>query len=190
MAKLPGKKSFLDYFKINDEDEDEFEDDLFDDDEDDFEEEKSFSNKNSSATNRFNNLSNSNISNNITSRATSEKSRPVKTQTNRVVPMGTQKSARSNSEVYVIRPREFDDAQSVADSLKAGRAIVINMEGVELAPAQRIIDFIGGSCYALNGSIQAISGNIFIAAPNNVEVTGDLREEILSDSLPPQLGRF
>ena len=93
--------------------------------------------------------------------------------------------------MYVIRPQEISEAQTVADCLKQGKTIVVNMEGVELAPAQRIIDFIGGACYAIDGTLQAISANIFIAAPNTIEVSGDLREEILNEStVSPQLGRF
>ncbi|MDE6024419.1 MAG: cell division protein SepF [Lachnospiraceae bacterium] len=100
-------------------------------------------------------------------------------------------SYRGRSEVYVIKPQEINEAQTVTDFLRNGKTIVINMEGVELAPAQRIIDFIGGACYALNGTLQAISANIFIAAPDNIEVTGDLREEILNEStVSPQLGRY
>lgn len=98
---------------------------------------------------------------------------------------------RGRSEVYVIKPQEISESQTVADFLKSGKTIVINMEGLELAPAQRIIDFIGGACYALNGSLQAISANIFIAAPDSIEVSGDLREEILNEStISPQLGQF
>ena len=98
---------------------------------------------------------------------------------------------KPSSEVYVIKPQEFDDAQTVSDFLKAGKTIVINMEGVQLDPAQRIIDFIGGACYGLGGDLRAISSNIFIAAPHNIEVSGDLRDEILNDStLSPQLGTF
>ena len=85
-----------------------------------------------------------------------------------------------SSEVYVIKPQEFDDAQTVTDLLKGGKTIVINMEGVEIDPAQRIIDFIGGACYGINGELKAISSNIFIAVPNSMEVSGDLREEILT----------
>lgn len=98
---------------------------------------------------------------------------------------------RGRSEVYVIKPQEISESQTVADFLKNGKTIVINMEGLELAPAQRIIDFIGGACYALNGSLQAISANIFIAAPDSIEVSGDLREEILNEStISPQLGQY
>ena len=99
------------------------------------------------------------------------------------------KRKASSSEVFVIKPQEFDDAQTVVDFLKRGKAIVINMEGLQLEPAQRIIDFIGGACYGIEGDLKAISANIFIAVPNSIEVTGDLREEILtSTSVSPLLG--
>ena len=95
------------------------------------------------------------------------------------------------SEVYVIKPQDFNEAQTVTDFLKDGKAIIINMEGIELSLAQRIIDFIGGATYALDGSLQAISGNIFVAAPADIEVSGDLREELLNDStISPNLGAF
>ena len=65
------------------------------------------------------------------------------------------------------------------------------MEGIEIYAAQRIIDFISGSCYALNGTLQAISSNIFIAAPEAIEVAGDLREEILNENLiSPEIGKY
>ena len=85
--------------------------------------------------------------------------------------------------MFVIKPQEFNEAQKVTDYLKEGKMIVINMEGIEVHAAQRIIDFIGGACYALDGSLQAISANIFIA--------GDLRDEILNEStLSPELAAF
>ena len=108
-----------------------------------------------------------------------------------VVSFDKRQNYKPNSEVYVIKPVEFDDAQTVSDFLKAGKTIVINMEGVQIDPAQRIIDFIGGACYGLGGDLKAISANIFIAAPHNIEVSGDLRDEILNEStLSPQLGKY
>ena len=75
--------------------------------------------------------------------------------------------------------------------VKGGQAIVINMEGMELSTAQRIIDFIAGACYSLDGSLQAISGNIFIAAPADIYVSGDLREELLNDAfMSPELSKY
>lgn len=112
--------------------------------------------------------------------------RPVSGSNNKVVSMNGR-----GSEVYVIKPQEFNEAQTVTDFLKDGKTIVINMEGIELNAAQRIIDFIGGACYALDGTLQAISSNIFIAAPQDIEVSGDLRDEILNEStVSPYLGSY
>ena len=76
----------------------------------------------------------------------------------------------------VIRPQTFNEAQIVADFLKEGKTIVVNLEGIEIGQAQRIIDFSSGSCYAIDG---------------NIEVSGDLRDEIVSeDMLSPELTKF
>lgn len=95
------------------------------------------------------------------------------------------------STVYVIKPQDFNEAQTVTEYLREGKAIVINLEGIDLAVAQRVIDFIGGSCFALDGSLQAISANIFIAAPQAVDVSGDLRSEILNETtVSPDLTKY
>lgn len=112
------------------------------------------------------------------------KSRSTSSSGNKVVSM----NGRSN-EVLVIKPQDFNEAQTVTDFLKDGKPIVINMEGIELNTAQRIIDFIGGACYALDGTLRPVNNNIFIAAPQDVEVSGDLRDEFSSEStVSPYLG--
>ena len=107
----------------------------------------------------------------------------------RVIPFhGRQEEGES---VKVIKPQEFNEAQIVADFLKEGKTIVVNLEGIEISQAQRIIDFIGGASFAVDGSLKAISNNIFIVAPGNIEVSGDLRDEIISVSLlSPELTKF
>lgn len=93
--------------------------------------------------------------------------------------------------MYVIKPQDFNEAQTVTEYLREGKAIVVNLEGIDLAVAQRVIDFVGGSCFALDGSLQAISSNIFIAAPQAVDVTGDLRNEILNENtVSPDLTKY
>lgn len=95
------------------------------------------------------------------------------------------------STVYVIKPQDFNEAQTAAEYLREGKAIVVNLEGIDLAVAQRVIDFIGGSCFALDGTLQAISANIFIAAPQAVDVSGDLRNEILNENtVSPDLTKY
>lgn len=206
MARDTGKKSFLDFLKPrNLEDDDEFDDDLFDDD-DDYDDDDEYydtpSRKNKSTYSRTSDArsqggakagqTQGGVTQSYQSTQTRQSSRQ---NSGKLVDFNNQRqrtdSVRGRSEVYVIKPQEISESQTVTDFLKNGKTIVINMEGLELAPAQRIIDFIGGACYALNGSLQAISANIFIAAPNSIEVSGDLREEILNETtISPQLGRY
>lgn len=207
MAKEAGKKSFLDFFKVKElDDDDEFDDDLFDDDDDDYDEppreKKSKTNYTKSnvadkvTTSSYRSNSNSAQAAMQSDKGTSQTYSNQKTQirsNNKVVDINKQQRAsfRGGNEVRVIKPQDISESQTVADFLKAGRPIVINMEGLELEFAQRIIDFIGGACYALDGSLKAVTANIFIAAPESVEVSGDLREEILNDAtVSPQLGRY
>ena len=106
-----------------------------------------------------------------------------------VVPFS--KEVEEGEVVKVIRPQTFNEAQLVADFLKEGKTIVVNLEGIEISQAQRIIDFIGGASFAIDGTLRAISNNIFIVAPGNIEVSGDLRDEIVNDDmLSPELSKF
>lgn len=73
--------------------------------------------------------------------------------------------------VMVVEPFSFDDAQHVADYLKNRKPVVINFENSEKEVAKRMIDFISGTTYALGGTIQKVGSNIFLCAPNNVDVT-------------------
>ena len=99
----------------------------------------------------------------------------------RVIPFhGKEEEGES---VKVIRPQTFNEAQIVADFLKEGKTIVVNLEGIEIGQAQRIIDFTSGACYSLGGSLQKVSSYIFVLGPANVDITGDL-QNILGGSVP------
>ncbi|HEY5584480.1 MAG TPA: cell division protein SepF [Ruminiclostridium sp.] len=87
--------------------------------------------------------------------------------------------------MVVSQPNTFDDAQDICDHLKSNKPVVINLEGIEKADAQRIIDFLSGAIYSLDGSIQKVSSDIFVIAPNNVEVSGDLKEELKNKATFP-----
>ena len=181
-----GFNKFLDMMRLSDIDDDDFEDDdLFD--EDDYEEDvrpRRKSNTRPTASVTKMSAATVDIPEYEEKKPASSWARSGKHQ--KIVAMN-----KGNSEVYVIRPQEFNDAQTVTNYLKEGLTIVINMEGLDITAAQRIVDFIGGSCYALDGSLQAISSNIFIAAPNNIDVSGDLREEILQENAyAPKLGKY
>lgn len=74
----------------------------------------------------------------------------------------------------VSKPTKFEQVQTIADHLKNRNPVVVNVEGMELDMAKRVVDFLSGTVYALNGSMQKINHGIILFLPNNVEVTGDL----------------
>lgn len=79
-------------------------------------------------------------------------------------------------EVCVIRPTSVDDAREITETLLSNRTVVLNLEGMDMAVAQRIIDFTSGSCFAIGGNLQRISNSIFIITPASVDISGDLQD--------------
>lgn len=100
-----------------------------------------------------------------------------KTQS-KITPMRTS-SRRSQSpsgmEVCVIKPTTFDESREITETLLANRTVVLNVEGLDVDIAQRIIDFTSGSCFAINGNLQKISNYIFIITPESVDISGDFQ---------------
>ena len=101
----------------------------------------------------------------------------------RIVPVRQQprKLSTSGMEVCVIKPTSVEDAREITETLLANRTVVLNLEGIDVDVAQRIIDFTSGSCYAISGNLQKISHYIFIITPSSVDISGDF-QEILSGS--------
>lgn len=83
---------------------------------------------------------------------------------------GTAALANSMMKVFVSTPKSIDDCQVIANCLKEKRAVVINLENVEEQTAVRIIDFISGTIYAIDGAVNKISRNVWLFAPKNVNV--------------------
>jgi cell division inhibitor SepF len=86
-------------------------------------------------------------------------------------------------EVCVSKPIDFNTSQEISDILLSGKAAIINFDGVTSQEAQRIIDFVSGACYAVNGSAKQISNTIVIVTPSNIDITGDLQEMAASSSV-------
>jgi len=78
--------------------------------------------------------------------------------------------------VVVVEPKSFDEAQGIAEHLKNRRPVIVNLEHVETEVARRIVDFVSGAAFALNGSQQKVGGGIFLFVPNNVDIEGDPQE--------------
>ena len=87
---------------------------------------------------------------------------------------------RGNAEVCMIQPKSFDDANTIADILLSHKAVLLNLEGIDMAAAQRIIDFVSGACYTVGGNLQKVSKKIFIVAPPDMNLSGDF-DKIASD---------
>ena len=92
----------------------------------------------------------------------------------KVVPM------RRSMEVTMIKPTSMEDSKEICDFLLAGKAVVLNMEGMHTETAQRIIDFTCGATYSMRGHLHMISNYIFIATPESVELSGEFRDILAS----------
>ena len=89
--------------------------------------------------------------------------------------------AGSNSKVRIIKPKNFEESSKIADEIKGDRLVIFDVTTLDIDQARRIVDFIVGSAYALNGNVRRVSGGIFVAAPNSIDITGDnLKEQTRS----------
>lgn len=86
-------------------------------------------------------------------------------------------------EVVVIQPEAYEEAQEICDHIKSQKPVIINLEQTDKMIAQHIMDFVCGSVYTLNGNLQRVSNNIFIIAPENVDIAGEFREELKSNGI-------
>ncbi|NLJ96752.1 MAG: cell division protein SepF [Clostridiales bacterium] len=96
----------------------------------------------------------------------------------KVVPIRT---TPKGLEVCIMKPTSFDDSQLICDMILTGRATVINLEGFDDKLAQRTMDFVSGSVYAINGKLHRISNSIFIVSPDTVDISGDYLDMIRDD---------
>ena len=103
----------------------------------------------------------------------------------KITPMRSSRKASQgpNMEVCVIKPSSMEDTREIADTLVDNSTVILNLEGIDVELAQRIIDFTSGACYSLGGSLQKVSSYIFVLGPYNVDITGDL-QNILGGAAP------
>ncbi|MBR6095040.1 MAG: cell division protein SepF [Lachnospiraceae bacterium] len=82
--------------------------------------------------------------------------------------------------IHRMHAKTIEDGKQITEYLKNKTTVIINLEGVDLAVAQRIIDYTSGSCFALDAKLESISSYIFMASPNTANVTADISGENLS----------
>lgn len=96
------------------------------------------------------------------------KEEPVQVKKNTVIPTH---GATRKQEIVVFQPGTFNEAQQVAEHIKARKTVVINVKRTDKDLAKRIIDFLSGINYATDGNVQKIADNIFLFVPSHIEVT-------------------
>lgn len=84
----------------------------------------------------------------------------------------------TNARVVLVEPVRFEESQGIADNLLEQRAVVINIESCDTDVAAKIIDFVGGVVYAIDGTIQKVSQGIILAAPQNIDIASELKNDI------------
>ena len=84
-------------------------------------------------------------------------------------------------EVVLFHAKTFDDAAKAADELRRRKAVILNMENVDKALTRRVVDFLSGSVYALDGSVKKVAQSTYLFCPHNMDVVGDL-ETIQTES--------
>lgn len=91
----------------------------------------------------------------------------------------------SSTKVVIVLPQNINDAKDICDHLRSNRSIVMNVEDIETSIAQRIVDFLSGAVYSLDGNIQKISSGIFLATPNSVDIMGEFRDDLRNKGVFP-----
>lgn len=182
---------FLDAMKLNDDyDDDEFLDDDYDDDFDSQRPRRKFFEKFQKSDDEDELYDDPQPKSSAKTEKTVQKpgAKPVKSASSKITPMRSPKKGQP-MEVRVKKPATMEDTRDIADTLISGCTVVLNLEGVDVDLAQRIIDFILGACYSLNGQFQKISDYVFIVTPYNVDISGDYQDILngSASSIPPEL---
>lgn len=162
--------SFWDSFKkftqpYADDDYDEYEDD----EAEDYEEEQP-----ASRTSRRNAVDNDNEFTGFDFDDEPEKPAPISTPVSTGFNPQVVNISSGKQQVVLFRPTSFNDTSKAADDLRAKKAVIVNMENVDKAMARRVIDFLSGCAYALDGKVKKIAQATYLFCPFNMDVVGDL----------------
>ena len=83
-------------------------------------------------------------------------------------------TSSNKQEVVLFHAKSFDDAAKAADELRRRKAVILNMENVDKALTRRVVDFLSGSVYALDGRVKKVAQSTYLFCPHNMDVVGDL----------------
>ncbi len=162
---------FMNFLKLTDEDD--YEDDFYDDYDDNYDEkelkreEKRIQREQRKEDKR---AASSYSQNDYDSVPFSQRKTSAHTSPGKVVPIHV---ASSGFEVNIVKPANFGESQQVCEILLNGQPVVVNLEGIDITEAQRIMDFISGCIYSISGNMRQVSRYIFIFSPKSVDISGD-----------------
>lgn len=86
-------------------------------------------------------------------------------------------STNSKNKMILFEPRAYSESTQIVDYLKNRNTVVVNLKRVTPDQAKRIVDFLTGALYAMNGNLQKLGGGIFLCAPNNINVEGKITDD-------------
>lgn len=174
-----GLSKFMNFLKLTDED-DEFEDDFYEDDDYDYDrkelerEEKRLMKERKKeekrGTSSASSYRNDSYYDSEEQPSAPKRTTNYRTSGSKVVPMP---SSNSDLEVCIVKPTNIGEAQQVCDLLMNAHPVVVNLEGIDIMEAQRIMDFISGCIFAISGNMCQVSRYIFIFSPKDVDISGD-----------------
>lgn len=104
---------------------------------------------------------------------------PMMKKNNKVVNI----HATTQLSVVLVKPEKFENAAEIADHLRDRRTVVLNLEQTNKDVARRLVDFLSGVTYALDGKIKKVANSTFIITPYNVDILGDLIDELENNGL-------
>ena len=102
---------------------------------------------------------------------------------NKVVQMQQAQSQPNAIKMVISQPTSFEQSDEICSFLKERKSVIVNLEYVNKEVARRIVDFISGGVYALDGYIQKVSNSIFLVAPSNYEITNEMAREEIKNKL-------
>ena len=90
----------------------------------------------------------------------------------------------SSSKVVISKPNNYDEGQIIVDNLKSRKIVIVNLNGIgDTKEGQRVLDFLIGAVYALEGGLQSVEKGVFILTPSNIEVSNELKSELTNKGI-------
>ena len=99
------------------------------------------------------------------------------------VKRSSQQSAPKKTFSKIMRPSDINDSTNVANEIKEGRLVIFDVGQIDNEEARRIVDFMSGAAYGVNGKVRRVSEGIFVAAPKNIDITGDTMKEHVKNGM-------